>query len=425
MQPKFLTLNCIIRKNQIEIARGKTAGQDETKLHTVEKVGQLEKILRKGFPEIKLTWGLSWDALMDSSDQYSAIRQQLREYHQSYGDEITFHPWGYFANRYNSIPQINLDISEAFRRIEDVFGYTPKSLIAGFLSAKNIQYAREHEGVIGIQGNIWSQYAVDNMDGDGSIAYPYYPSTEHFCKPAQESKDQIDCLNFDGWTVDFHNARLVGCKSRKKNSRMGVGPIETLGNLGPIKGLQEIQATTAAHFEFSAPYNPFTWVTNIIEVALVSQIPALPKLTQWIEWIYAHWPDVRCPTLAEFAQILRSQYQNNERLVYELHQPGNGIGASHPKTEIIWYMNSTFRCGIERNRWGQQKIFDYTRYKIPYQEPSGIGQRNWSIMDQINQKRSRPQDKPISFQKFPQWTDLLHYHRSLQSKSGNSVSILK
>ncbi len=40
-------------------------------------------------------------------------------------------------------------------------------------------------------------------DGDGSICYPYYPSREHFCKPAQADSDFIDCVNLDGWTCDF------------------------------------------------------------------------------------------------------------------------------------------------------------------------------------------------------------------------------
>lgn len=61
-----------------------------------------------------------------------------------------------------------------------------------------------------MQGNIWSQYAIDGQDGDGSIIYPYYPSKEHFCKPAQNDNDFIDCINLDGWTVDFVAGRMQG-----------------------------------------------------------------------------------------------------------------------------------------------------------------------------------------------------------------------
>ena len=107
-------------------------------------------------------------------------------------------------------------------------GYRPQSVIAGFLAAENLRYLAEAEGIHVCQGNIWSQFAVDNQDGDGSICYPYYPSIEHFCKPAQSPADLIDCVNLDGWTMDFLAARRAGFDGGF-NSRMGVGPIETLG----------------------------------------------------------------------------------------------------------------------------------------------------------------------------------------------------
>jgi len=40
--------------------------------------------------------------------------------------------------------------------------------------------------------------------------YPYYPSREHFCKPAQEPAGFIDCVSLDGWSVDFLNATVSG-----------------------------------------------------------------------------------------------------------------------------------------------------------------------------------------------------------------------
>ncbi len=248
--------------------------------------------------QARLTWALSWCAITDQSDQYKAIRAQIQEYHDSFGDDITFIPGGYFANQYNSRDQIDQDITDALQMIETEFDFRPQSLITGFLSADNIRYTSEKEGIIGIQGNIWSQYSVDNMDGDGSVAYPYYPSSQHFCKPAQNNVDQINCLNFDGWTVDFHNARLVGCRNRKKNSRMGIGPIETLRNLGGDQGLKEIQATTKAHFDTSYPFNPFSWLTNIIEVVLIKQIPAINQLTTWLKWMKSQWPDTECLSIA-------------------------------------------------------------------------------------------------------------------------------
>ena len=122
-------------------------------------------------------------------------------------------------------------------------GFRPKSLVAGFLSAANQKYLAEQENIHVCQGNIWSQFGIDNGDGDGSISYPYYPSTEHFCKPAQGREDFIDCVNLDGWTVDFisgvgsawASTRWAG-KRRVTNSRFGVGPIQTIGWYGPDRG---------------------------------------------------------------------------------------------------------------------------------------------------------------------------------------------
>ena len=111
---------------------------------------------------------------------------------------------------YNTREQVNRDLHDGFKRVTEFVGdgYRPKSVIAGFLSAENLRYLAEEEGIHVCQGNIWSQYAVDNGDGEGSISYPYYPSLEHFCKPAQGQKDLIDCVNLDGWTIDFLCARI-------------------------------------------------------------------------------------------------------------------------------------------------------------------------------------------------------------------------
>ena len=89
-------------------------------------------------------------------------------------------------------------------------GYRPRSVLAGYLAAENQRFLAEKEGIHVCQGNIWSQYGIDNGDGDGSICYPYYPSREHFCKPAQAAGDFIDCVNLDGWTCDFVDARRHG-----------------------------------------------------------------------------------------------------------------------------------------------------------------------------------------------------------------------
>jgi Domain of Unknown Function with PDB structure (DUF3864) len=65
-------------------------------------------------------------------------------------------------------------------------------------------------------------------------------------------------------------------------------------------------------------------------------------------------------------------------------------------------MNKDFRLALLRD-WkenGSEKVIDFTRYDLPASEPAdpGPGQqtRNWSLMNRINQKGSRPQEIPVA-----------------------------
>jgi hypothetical protein len=226
---RFLTFNSVIRVNQIEAARNKDVGQDESAIHKPEAAAALRKMLAETWPGARMTWAYSWKALQDPRPNYKAIRELTVQFHQEYGDEITFLPGAFFANMYNTREQVNRDIHDGLALVSEMVGsgYRPRAVVAGFLAAANHQYLAEHEGIHVCQGNVWSQYAIDNGDGDGSICYPYYPSTEHFCKPARGERDFIDCVTLDGWTCDFVSARRAGT-SAHHNSRLGVGPIEAL-----------------------------------------------------------------------------------------------------------------------------------------------------------------------------------------------------
>ena len=406
MYKRYLTINLIVRLNQIEVRRDKFIGRDEYDEHFPEDMILMSNIIRDGFPEAKITWAFSWGALFDQTEKYQQIRQTVLNFQTLYGDDITFIPGGYFANRYNTREEINQDLHDALQAIEKWTGKRPNTIIAGFLAADNIAYAREHEGILGVQGTIWSQYSVDNQDGDGSVAYPYYPSREHFCKMAQNEADRIDCVNFDGWTVDFFNGRLNKGRGSRNNSRLGVGPIETLGNLGADLGLREMMATTEAHFETSASSNPFNWVTVNIETSLLHHIPHLNEITNWLKWMHARWPDVVCPTLSEFCFDFRSEFPNNDTLKYKLIQNGNAIGASRIGEKIVWYMNKEFRLGLISNQRKVTKVFDYTPYSPHYAEPQGLDERNWSLLGTINQKRTRRQDRPVKLAKWDLWKEI-------------------
>ena len=103
------------------------------------------------------------------------------------------------------------------------------------MDAESQRYLATEEGIHVCQGQIWSQHGIDHGDGDGGICYPYYPSREHYLKPAQGKADFIDCVCLDGWTCDFLTARREGFVGGF-NSRLGVGPIESVGNLGTLRG---------------------------------------------------------------------------------------------------------------------------------------------------------------------------------------------
>ncbi|MES2829240.1 MAG: DUF3863 domain-containing protein [Bacteroidota bacterium] len=393
MGNRFLTFNSVIRVNQIEVARDKNVGEDERSLHTPARVVAFRTALEEGFPGARMTWALSWLALNDTTANYREIRKLVTDYHYKYGDEVTFIPGAYFANAYNSIDQVNKDLHDGLALVSKIVGkgYRPLSVVAGFLAAENQQYLAEKENIHVCQGNIWSQFAIDNQDGDGSVSYPFYPSKEHFCKPAQGKKDFIDCVNLDGWTVDFLAGRRQGFAGGF-NSRMGVGPIETLGKHGNVVGLQEMMHSTAIHFDKGFELNGFGWVTNCWELSLHYE-PA--RLKDWVSSIKKRWPDTKFITQGEFGLLWREHYKSNT-FNYQFVERGSGIGGSDANMEISWYMNKDFRLALLKD-WKlstPNMVIDFTRYDLKAQQPAEMT-RKWSLLGDINQKQTRPQDKPV------------------------------
>jgi len=405
MGNRFLTFNTVIRVNQIEVSRDRNVGADERALHTPAKVIAFRNAVAEGFPGGKMTWAFSWLALQDTSANYKEIRKLVVGYHYKYGDDITFIPGAYFANAYNTTEQVNKDLHDALKIIGDMVGggYRPLSIVAGFLSAKNQQYLAEKEGIHVCQGNIWSQFSIDNQDGDGSVSYPYYTSKEHFCKPAQGKNDFIDCVNLDGWTVDFLAARRKGFEGGF-NSRMGVGPIETLGRYGNVKGLQEMMFATAIHFDKGYELNGFAWVTNCWELSLPFDAASLKN---WLIAIRKRWPDTKLITQGEFGLLWRKHYKTNS-FNYRFVERGSGIGGSDAGKEIRWFMNKDFRLALLKDLTNNtpEKVIDFTRYDLPAKEPAEMT-RKWSLLGDINQKQTRPQDKPVLLIDLPEKSKLI------------------
>lgn len=399
---RFLTLNSFIRVDWIEFSRDKNTGRSERHLHSPEAVTAFRQAVADVFPEGRITWALSWLAIHDETENYRKIRELLVSYHKKYGDDITFVPGGYFANAYNTREQVSKDIHDALAEISRFVGggYRPKSVIAGFLAADNLQFLAEKENIHVCQGTIWSQFSIDNQDGDGSVCYPYYPSKEHFCKPAQGKEDFIDCVNLDGWTCDFLSARRPGFRDGF-NSRMGVGPIETFGNktFSEETALKEMLHTMSVHFDRGVELNGFGWVTNCWELSLTANKRMnADALKTWLSAVKKRWADTQLVTAGEFGLLWRTQHKEND-FDYRFEECGSGIGGSDKDKEIRWYMNRDFRLALLRNFEKEDpfEVIDLTRYGVRAAEPKELT-RKWSLLGEINQKQTRPQDKPVPFQ---------------------------
>ena len=414
---RFFTFNTVVRVRQIEVTRDTALGPDESSIHTPQEARVFREAVEEAWPGARITWAFSWLALKDQRPNYRDLKQLVVMYHHMYGDEITFIPGAYFSNMYNTRDQVNHDLHDGLQMVSDMVGggYRPQSVIAGFLSADNLRYLAEEEDIHVCQGSIWSQYAIDNGDGEGSISYPYYPSLEHFCKPAQGEADLIDCVNLDGWTMDFLSARYPGGRTidgQWCGSRQGVGPIETVIRLGTEPGIKEMLAVTSAHFDKGFELNDFAWVTCIWELCLVEGRKiygykgrnGMEGLKIWLSEMRRRWPHAKCITQGEFGLLWREQFKNNNGIDYRFVQRGSGICGSEPEMEIRWFMNKDFRLALLRDWQADtpEQVIDFTRYDLKAQEPAdpepGQHTRNWSLMNRLNQKGVRAQDTPMKIE---------------------------
>lgn len=393
LRGRFLTHVSVVRVNQIEVTPTRNIGLDEVPDNSIEHIRSRRDAFARGCPNGKMTWAISWLALNDTRQQYKDARRLLADYHDKHGDEITFIPGGYFAPMYDTREHNRVTIHKSLQLISDMVGghYRPQCLVAGFMDSENQRYLAADEGIHVCQGQIWSQHGIDNGDGDGGICYPYYPSREHYLKPAQGPADFIDCVCLDGWTCDFLAARRNGFEGGF-NSRLGVGPIESVGNLGEPAGRSEMMATTAMHFDTGHRLNGFGFVTGIWEVSIGHD----KDLAWWLQAVRERWPDTQVLTEGEFGLEWRKHNPNNAKLNYRFEEKGTGAPGSEKDLEIRWFMNQEFRLALLSN-WEKQTppmVIDFTRYDLPAREPQGL-QREWSLMNVINQKGTRPQDKPI------------------------------
>ena len=383
----------------------------------------MRKSLAEAFPGARITWAWSWHAL--TGKEHVELRKLMPRFVKEYGDEMTFWPGVYFADKFNTLKQAKKDLHEGIELVSKMVGegHRPRSVIAGHMSVDDMKYLAEVEDIHTVQGQIWSQFDVDGQDGDGGIIYPYYPSKDHFLKPAQGPRggdDFVDMVNIDGWTVDFFASRLRGL-GKDGNSRVGIGPIETMCYYGKELGLREMLHVTDVHFNDKAvSENGYGFLTVNWELSLFAWIDP-NYLPNWLKAVRAKYPDTQMLTLGEFGDLWRTHNPDNSRINLKFVERGNDMPTQEegkkinsgytfhsqifrPEMEIRWYFNKDFRFATIQN-WkenGPSLVMDYTRYNQPYKEPSGnVIERHWDILDMINQKQSRPQDKYKPFTELP------------------------
>jgi hypothetical protein len=150
--------------------------------------------------------------------------------------------------------------------------------------------------------------------------------------------------------------------------------------------------TTAVHFDTGHALNGFGWVTGIWETSIGHD----EDLTLWLQVVRDRWPDTSVLTEGEFGMKWREHTPSNAHLNYRFEEQGTGAPGSEKELEIKWYMNREFRLALLRN-WQKNTpwiAIDFTRYDLPAHEPQVL-QREWSLMNVLNQKGTRPQDKPL------------------------------
>ena len=351
---RFVTLCIMIRTTPWEVSRDvKLHPRDEVDWHTLEGVRALREAFATNNPNGRLTWGFTMNALEDGRKNYREIRDYVVECQKKYGDEVTYFP-GYFPAMYLPREWVNREMSEAIEIISKMVGngYRPQSIMGGFLSADNLRYLAEKENIHVAHAVIWSQHNIDGGGADGSPSYPFYPSTEHFCKPAQGKSDFIDCVNLDGWTMDFICARRSGQTGHGidgYNSRRGVGPIETYKGWGLDLGHREVMHTEAIHFDKGLELNGFGWVANIWEAQMVHEFGKdliCDAMKMWVTGTKERWPDTHFVTFGEFGELWRKQYKSNDDWNYRFVERGSGLGDSYNNLEIKWFMNKEFRLAL-------------------------------------------------------------------------------
>ncbi|MDR1116301.1 MAG: DUF3863 domain-containing protein [Tannerella sp.] len=144
--------------------------------------------------------------------------------------------------------------------------------------------------------------------------------------------------------------------------------------------------------------------SNIWEAQLVHEYGKdfiCNAMEMWVTDTKKRWPDTHFVTFGEFGNIWRQHYRTNDDWNYRFTERGSGLGDSYNNLEIRWFMNKRFRLALLRD-WHKRPspayVIDFTRYDVEAKEPPDPSPENpakdWSLINVINQKATRPQDTP-------------------------------
>lgn len=388
---RFLTVNFLVRKWQIEYTRHSHNGVSEESYNTPENIAKISRWVREAFPEGQVTWALSWEALFDPGPHWQGVRETLADCYGRFGDQVTINPGGGFPNVYNTKEQINRDLEDAFEAIERWLGKPPRNIVSWQLSAANIAHAARRFGVVATSGHCWSQHGVDNLSQEGSIMYPYYPSLLNALRPAQSAEDQINCVMLDTVTTDLVTARFL-LEEEGQDCRMGVQPIETVMRFGYEVGLRQMKLTADRYLRDNYTNLPFVWITNQLEPSVIFFDDDCARATRdWLAYLAETYPDLKLLSTDRFADRFMQTFPDNESLNYNFRYRGTGISGSDPAEEMLWWMNKDYRLGVLRSGGGC-RVIDYVSYKDAPPEPEGP-QSNWSLPAILSQKQEGRRSK--------------------------------
>jgi len=101
-------------------------------------------------------------------------------------------------------------------------------------------------------------------------------------------------------------------------------------------------------------------------------------------------------THGKFGEEWRAANPSGNTYDLQFVNQGSGIGGSDINKEIHWFVNPQFRLVTLRNLTDVSlgEVIDFTRYDLPAQEPTGKFTRSWNLMNVLNMKQSRAQDRP-------------------------------